>query len=111
MRYQIALLIAAVVIGLGFGFAFWTRQELDSAMRTKLKEMNNEGRLPAEYEGADLDTVPLNLDIIVVELPRGLQTRLDIVRWMNDFCWVLAPLVVLVCLGVAALVGPRRKII
>jgi hypothetical protein len=107
MRYVIALAAAALIILAGVLFVRQTYRSFNQFVRQTLKQQKLAGTLPPEFDDVDIDATD-RLPDMQMSLPHKWEIRLKAVMWMRDFCYLLAPLTVLLCLGVAALVGKLR---
>jgi hypothetical protein len=110
MRYVVALVVAALLIG---GVVLYIRQTdrvLEQAIRQALMKQQQAGTLPPELQGVDLQTVNLKeMGGFQMSLPVGLEQRLKLSLMLTDFWYVWGPLVVVICLGAASLVGFATK--
>jgi len=82
-------------------------QERFEEFRKDLAARKEARQLPPEWQGVDLDT--LRIDQVAMQVTQDEMTRLDITRFLTAYGYVLAVLVFAACLGVAGLVGRRRK--
>ena len=100
--YGIAFLSAVAIIAAGIFFTHQTNQQLDERfeeIKQELKADKAEGKLPPELSNFDIDS--LRLEDMGMPLPESFKFRVDLSRWMSDFWYVLIPLVLALCLGVA----------
>jgi hypothetical protein len=107
MRYVIALVAAALIIFGGVLFVSQTHQALIQRVRQSLKQLKWEGTLPPELQDIDIDATD-RLPDMQMSLPHYWETRLKAAMWLEDFWYLVAPLTVILCLGVAALAGKLR---
>jgi hypothetical protein len=109
MRYVIALIGAAVIIG---GVTLYIRQmpgSIEEAVRQKLREAERAGKLPPEFQGVDIESPDLRLPDFALRLPAEADERVQLAMFLSDYWFVWAPLVVAVCVGLAALTAPKRE--
>jgi hypothetical protein len=106
------LAVAAVIIALGFAYSWLTMRSLHAQIADhigqSLREQKQAGTLPPEWQGIDPDTADVEkLGDFQMQLPRGMETRLQISLWINDLWYLWAPLVVAVCVLLAMFTGRR----
>jgi hypothetical protein len=103
MRYGIALLVAAFIIGAVWFFIWQTRRELVAGIR----QQQAAGNVPPEMANVDPETVDSGQ--FNLRVPASLQVRLDLARLLRVY-WFLGALVLLaLCLGTAAIIGRLRR--
>ena len=107
MRYVIALAAAALIIFAGALFVRQTDRSLKQFVRQSLKQQEAAGTLPPEFQDIDIDAAD-RLPDMQMSLPHSWELRRKTAMWLEDFWYLLAPLTVILCLGVAALVGKLR---
>jgi hypothetical protein len=109
MRYWIALICAAVIIIGGFLFAWLTMRGADSRIRSTLRQQKESGELPPGLQDVNIEEADIRE--FAAKLPPDQEARLALARFFATFWHVLAPAVIALCLGVAAIIGvfPRRK--
>jgi hypothetical protein len=101
MRYWIALVVALAILLLAGLFSWQTKRIVREQFRKTLREAKAAGTLPPELQHLDPDTAkPEDLGF---ELPAALMTRVAIADMILARWFVLGPLVILLCLGAAAL--------
>ncbi len=97
MKYLIALLIAAFLIGGGYAYCVGTRQILEATLRDAIA--TNESLTPLEKERllgqVDSDT-PVELGL---EIPPELMTRITLTQLLRQFWYVWVLLICGLCLG------------
>src|SRR5437879_3407392 len=103
MRYIIALIIAALIIVAAALFAWRSFREIDQFVRDGLRKQQQPGQLPPELQNVDVDSVDLNN--FKIRLPYALIVRLELARWISRVWYIWAPVLIAVCLGLAALYG------
>ena len=101
------LVVAVLIILAGVLFVRQTYRSLNQFVRQTFKQQKAAGTLPPEFQDVDTDTVD-RLPDMQMSLPHPWETRLKMAMWIEDYWYLLAPLVVIVCLGVAALAGKLR---
>jgi hypothetical protein len=109
LRYGIALGIAALVILAGVVFVRLTDAALNvkfEQQRHRWKQQKADGTLPEALKDVDLDA--MRLDNVGMTVTPGMQLRLDWAGLLTHFWYVLIPLTIGLCLGVAYLVGRYR---
>jgi hypothetical protein len=105
MRYLVALLAAGMVIAAVAAFAWWGRTFPERAARQQLRQQKERGELPPEWQGVDPEAA---------DLPAFNKTVPDHVlallaaRLLGATWYVWAPVVLVVSLLIAALLGRRR---
>lgn len=92
MRYAIALVVAAFLIGGIIFYARWTINDIECRMREKIEEKQRTGELPP---GTDISDVGF-------QLPAADMRRFKLARSSLDLWYVWGPAVVGLCLGAAA---------
>lgn len=103
MRYLVALVVAFAVIGLGVGFVWSTRQALHQKLRAELQAMAARGEISqAEADAGEITDMGM-------ELPEADKFRIGIADLLVGFSFVLIPLLVVLCLGVAVATKPRME--
>jgi hypothetical protein len=105
MRYVVALLVAFLILGGGSIFVWYTWRSVERECRQIFKDQKEARKLPPELQGVDLDTI--GLDDFGFPLSPAQQGKLALAAFITNFRYVLAVLVLAVCLGIAA-VWPRR---
>lgn len=105
MRYVIALVVAALLIGGGFLFAHQTEHSLEKLIRDGLRKQKEAGSLPPELQNVDPDAA--KLPDFQMQLPAAWETRLKMSFMLREWWYIWAPLTVVGCLAVAALVGRK----
>jgi len=105
VRYVIALIVAAVLIAAGAAFVRLTFSAFEAQVRRALRAQQQAGTLPPELQGIDVESV--NIWESNIRVPRGQEAQLQLAMLLSDMWFIWAPLVVAVCVGVAALVGRR----
>jgi len=107
MRYVVALIVACTIFGAGalyVLFAFWS---VETTIRETLRRQKEAGTLPPDLQDVDPDAP--KLPDIAIQLPRGEQTKLQLAMLLEDWWFVLAPLTITVCLGIAKLTERFRR--
>jgi hypothetical protein len=107
MKYVIALVASALIILAGILFVRQTYRSFNQYVRQTLKQQKLAGTLPPELNDVDIDAAD-QLPNMQMSLPHHWEIRLKSVMWIEDFWYLLAPLTVMICVGVAAVVGKRR---
>jgi hypothetical protein len=98
-RYIIAIAMAGLITGAAFGLSRYLRNSFLERFHQSLHEAAAAGTFPKEFEGADLDNVPLeNLELRV---SAGDEIRIKIADWLSYGWYVWVPLVCAACLGLA----------
>src|SRR4051812_8312896 len=103
MRYGVALLVAVLVIATGGLFAWLTIREVEGELRNSLRRQQEAGELPPELQGVDIESVDIRQ--FAMKLPPEQEGRLALAQGLAGLWYIWAPLVVILCLAVAALVG------
>jgi hypothetical protein len=110
MRYIIALVVAALLIGGVVLYIRNTDRAIEQAIRQALLNQKLAGTLPPELQGIDPQTADLSkLGDFGMKLPAALEHRLQLTYYLTDFWYIWAPLIVLVCMGAAVLFGIMSK--
>ena len=95
MRYAIALIVAALIIG---GVVIYIRQTdraVEQAMRQALLKNQQAGTLPPELQGIDPQTADLSqLGAFQMQLPAAVERRLKVSYALTDYWYVWTTLVV-----------------
>ncbi len=93
MRY---LVVACSIIGAGAGFVRSTRQALHQKLRAELQAMAARGEISqAEADAGEVTDMGM-------ELPTSAKIYVGVADLFVHFSFVLIPLVIVICLGVAA---------
>jgi hypothetical protein len=79
-RYVIAIVMAGLITGAGFGVARYLHNSFLERFHQSLHEAAAAGTLPKELEGADLDTVPL--EGLEFRVSASDETRIKIADWL-----------------------------
>jgi hypothetical protein len=103
LRYILALVIAVLVIGLGVLYVRLTLRALEAQTRQALRQQRKDGTLPPELQGVDVETVEVR--DFAMQVPSGLEIRLELAHLLTAFWYVWVVVVVTGSLAVAALVG------
>ena len=106
MRYIVALAVAAALIIGCEVLVRSTYREIESnfeRQRQQLKEQKANGTLPDQWKDVDLDN--MKWTEFSMQVSQNTQMKLDFSAWWVDFWYVLATLIVAVCLGGAYLWG------
>jgi hypothetical protein len=109
MRYVIALIGAAIIIG---GVALFIRQtprSIEDLVRQRLRDEKRAGELPPELQGIDIESPDLRLPDMGMRLPRDVESRIQLAMLLSEYWFVWTPLVVAGCAGLAALTAPKRE--
>lgn len=101
MRYGIALVVAFAILLLAGLFTWQTRRIVREEFRKSLREAKAAGTLPPGLQHLDPDTA--KFEEVGIELPAVSMTRIAIADMILAYWFVLGPLVILLCLGTAAL--------
>ncbi len=105
-RYIIAIVMAGLITGAGFGLARYLHNSFLERFHQSLHEAAAAGTLPKEFEGVDLDNVPLeNLELGVGASD---EIRIKIADWLSYGRYVWVPLVCAACLGLAYVIGKPK---
>src|SRR5271168_405604 len=70
--------------------------------KQQLREMRDAGKLPPELQHVDIDR--MELEHVAMKLPPGLEERLELAHLLQNYWFVLAPLAIGLCFGMAWLV-------
>jgi hypothetical protein len=101
MRYGIALVVALAILLFAGLFTWRTKRIVHEELRKSLREAKAAGTLPPELQHLDPDTE--RFEEVGIELPAVSVTRITIADLILAYWLVLGPLVILLCLGTAAL--------
>src|SRR2546428_3112468 len=104
LRYGIALGVAVIVILAGVLFVRRTDAEINARLeqeRQQWKQQKADGTLPDAMKNVDLDALQLR-DVGMTVTP-GMMLWLDWAGLLAHFWYVLIPMTVVLCLGVAYL--------
>jgi hypothetical protein len=106
MRYAVALVVAAAITGCLIFYVRRTDRVIEQAIRQMLAKQQQAGTLPPELQDIDPRTADLGkLGDFQTSLPRGIERRVKLSYWLAGYWFVWVPLVVVLCLGVASMVG------
>ena len=102
-QYTIAIVVAAIISGLGVLYVFQTKAAFRNRLRSDLHQMKADGTLPPELENLEIETA--DFDGLDVEITAAMLWRLEIANILRGlwFVWIL--LVLSACLAVAYLAG------
>jgi hypothetical protein len=110
MRYFIALIAAALIIGAGVLYVRQTNQSMEQLIRQAFLRQQQAGTLPPELQGVDIQNADLKtLGDFGMQLPAATERRLKWAMLLSEYWYVLAPLVTILCLAAAALYGSAMK--
>ena len=98
--FLIALNVAAIIIVAGFT-ARQTRHEFDDRFQKTKMQLKADKEANRSPELANVDVDNLQADAVGMWLPSGFRDPLNITVWIEDLWYVLIPLVVVLCLGIA----------
>lgn len=101
MRHGIALVVAFAILLLAGLFTWQTKRIVREEFRKSLPKAKAAGTLPPGLQHVDPDTA--KPEEIGIELPAVSVIRIAIADLILAYWFVLGPLVVLLCLGTAAL--------
>jgi hypothetical protein len=101
--------VATILIAAGFAFSWLTVRAFHAQVRQTLREQKAAGKLPAELQDIDPETWDSSKIDFQMKLPRGMETRLQIVFWLTDLWFVWVPLVFILCFIAAMLMGGRGQ--
>jgi len=107
MQHAIWISVAALVIIVGFSFSWLTIRSFHTQLRQSLREQKQAGKLPAEWQDIDPDTVDISKLGFQMKVPRGMETRLQIALLLTDLWYVWVPSVVVVCFVMALFIRRR----
>jgi hypothetical protein len=107
-RYWVAALVAGVIVAIAFAYASSIRAEFYKDIRESLKKAKAEGTLPPELTNVDVETMPLS--DFGIELSREQRRRVSLADFILGGWSMWAPLVVLICFGVAYLMPSPAKL-
>ncbi len=94
----IALVLAAVVIASGLFVTRQTNREVENRFRqfkAKLKADKAAGKLSPEMSDADIDD--LQFGNVGMPMSGSLKWYFDLTRWIEDFWFLLIPLLLALC--------------
>jgi hypothetical protein len=106
LPYVVAALAAAAIIAAAFAYASHTRSAFVESLRQDLRDAKAAGTLPAEMQ--DVDIEKLDLADMGIEVTPGQMRRLSIADFIDEIWYLWAPMVLLVCFGIAAVFAQRR---
>lgn len=110
MRYIIATVVSAVLIGGVVLYIRQTKQILEQTMRQALLKQQLAGTLPPELQGVDIQTADLSkLGDFAIQLPSALHRRIQVTMALTDWWYIWGTLVLIACFGSAALFGLATK--
>lgn len=104
LPYLIAGTVACVIVAGGIVFVRHSRGLLQArleAARRQLGVEEEQGRLPPEWQGGDLEN--LHSGDVGLKVPDGDMTRIAVAELLATFWYVFVPMVLATCLGTAAL--------
>jgi hypothetical protein len=87
----------------GFLFAWITIRNVDSRIRSNFRQLQERGDLPEKLQDVNIEEADMR--DFNVKLPPNLEARLSLARFITGLWYILAPTVVGLCLGVAAIIG------
>jgi hypothetical protein len=103
MRYGVALVVAALIIGAVWFFIWQTKRDLVAVIRQQQAAAN----VPPEPANADPEAIASGQ--FNLRVPANFQVRLDLSRLLSGYWYAWTPVVLALCLGVAAIVGRLRR--
>jgi len=112
MRYVIALIAAALIIGGGMLFVHQTWQSLYQTIRHARLREQQAGTLPPELQGVNIQSAEIEVLLggdVSMSLPAAMHQRLKLAMLLSEFWYIGGPLVVACCLGAAFLIGVVMK--
>jgi hypothetical protein len=101
LPYILASGVACLIIAGGVVFCIRARRSVVAAFRRRLRDIEAAGELPPELEGVDLDTV--TPDGFGVEVSARQVFALTLAAFLAKFWFAWPAVVIVLCLGVAAL--------
>jgi hypothetical protein len=104
--YALALLVAALIIGLGVWFTYETRSAMTAkflAYKADLRAKKAAGQLSPELRGVDIDR--LEQSQVGMQLDSATAMRVDIADFLAEYSFVAGAVVVAVCLVVGIAVN------
>ena len=109
MRYWIALLIAVLMIAGLATFAWVTIRQTEARIRAALRQRQEAGELSPALQGMDIDRA--DLSDFNMKLPSAEEGKLAFARAIASLWFIWAPVVVVLCISVAVLIGwlPKGK--
>ena len=105
MRYIVAVIVAGLLVAGGILFVRQTYRGVEQEIRQSLLREKQAGTLPPEFQNVDIESG--KLPDMQISLPAGLDWRIKVSMWLEDFWHILAPLTVAICLAVAFLLGRK----
>jgi hypothetical protein len=106
MPYIIAGIASLLLILGGWYFVHSSERFLQTTFneeKKQLKEMRDAGKLPPELRDVDIDG--LELEHMAMKLPPGMEQRLEFAHLLQNYWFVLSPLAIGLCFGLAWVVG------
>jgi hypothetical protein len=103
LRYILAIVVALLLIGLGALYVHLTLRSFEDQVRQALRQQQQNGELPAELQGVDLETVEIGN--FQMRIPPGMEFRLELAHFLTEYWYVGVVIVVAGSLAVAALVS------
>ena len=104
MRYGIAAVVAALIIGAGALYARQVGRSVEGYVRQALREAKAAGQLPP-----DIDPEHAEFRDFGVNLPASLTREVDVAHFMIVWRAALIPAVLLGSLGAARFLGRKRQ--
>src|SRR5262245_6026433 len=108
-QFLIWLAVAAALIGAGIIYTKLTFRSFEAQARETLRRLQQAGTLPRAWQGIDVETVDIWHLGMQLRAPPEWETRLPIAFLLADYWYVWVAVVLVVCLGAAALPARRRK--
>jgi len=107
MRYWVALGCAAIIIAGGVLFAWVTKRQIESQIRSTFRQQKANGELPPELQDVNIETADIRA--FSVKLPPNQEARLALAQFISTFWFIWTPVVIALCLGLAAIVGIFKR--
>lgn len=105
MRYIIAVVVASLLTGAGFGVGRYMKRALIEDLRGSLRTAKAEGTLPKELEGVDIDN--FTLEGWEIRLSQKAMRQIWISDWLLYGWHIWIPIVFLGSIGIAYLTSGR----
>ena len=106
-RYAIAFAVAGALIGCGFAIGIYLRHGVLAEIRQTFREQEAAGTLPAELRNVDIDSV--DFTDFGLEVSEGTMFKAAIAEWLLVGWMIWVPVVVVACLGIAAILSRFKK--
>lgn len=103
--FTIAIIVAGAIIAGAFAFSSAVRRELKREVRRMLRNARDAGQLPPDFDDEAIERGELS-DIGVVMSSSNMR-KLSLAEFVERMWFVWVPIVLVTCLGVAAILSMK----